>query len=36
VKPHWEKAIQGTIILLAVVAQGVRTKRTIQRTSLSP
>jgi rhamnose transport system permease protein len=27
VKPHWEKAIQGAIILLAVVADGVRTRK---------
>lgn len=30
VKPYWEKAIQGTIILLAVVADGVRTRRQAQ------
>jgi len=29
VKPHWEKAIQGSIILLAVVADGVRTRSTL-------
>jgi rhamnose transport system permease protein len=29
VKPYWEKAIQGTIILLAVVADGLRTKQHI-------
>lgn len=27
VEPYWEKAIQGAIILLAVVAEGLRTKR---------
>ncbi len=27
VKPYWEKAIQGTIILLAVVADGLRTQK---------
>lgn len=27
VKPYWEKAIQGTIILLAVVADGVRQRK---------
>jgi len=28
VEPYWEKAIQGAIILLAVVADGVRSRRT--------
>jgi len=28
VEPYWEKAIQGVIILLAVVADGVRSRRT--------
>jgi rhamnose transport system permease protein len=27
VKPHWERAIQGAIILLAVVADGIRRRR---------
>ena len=27
VESYWEKAIQGMIILLAVVADGIRTKR---------
>jgi rhamnose transport system permease protein len=27
VKPHWERAIQGAIILLAVVADGLRSRR---------
>lgn len=27
VRPYWEKAIQGTIILLAVVSDGIRTRR---------
>lgn len=27
VKPYWEKAIQGAIILLAVVADGLRTRK---------
>ncbi|MBI1176638.1 ABC transporter permease [bacterium] len=27
VKPYWEKAIQGTIILVAIVADGVRSKK---------
>ena len=27
VAPYWEKAIQGAIILLAVVADGVRARR---------
>jgi ABC-type sugar transport system ATPase subunit/ribose/xylose/arabinose/galactoside ABC-type transport system permease subunit len=27
VKPHWEKAVQGAIILLAVVTEGIRRRR---------
>jgi rhamnose transport system permease protein len=26
IEPYWEKAIQGAIILLAVVADGLRTR----------
>ena len=29
VKPHWERAIQGTIIVLAVIADGFRNRKTI-------
>ncbi|MEY2409512.1 MAG: rhamnose transport system permease protein [Verrucomicrobiota bacterium] len=29
VKPHWEKAIQGAIILLAIVANGLRTTKSL-------
>src|SRR3954465_5543675 len=29
VKPHWERAIQGTIIVLAVVADGFRNRKAI-------
>jgi rhamnose transport system permease protein len=29
VKPHWERAIQGTIILLAVVADGLRNRKLV-------
>lgn len=29
VKPHWERAIQGAIIVLAVVADGVRNRRLV-------
>jgi rhamnose transport system permease protein len=28
IEAYWEKAIQGAIILLAVVADGVRSRRT--------
>ena len=28
VQAYWEKAIQGLVILLAVVADGLRTRRT--------
>jgi rhamnose transport system permease protein len=29
VKPHWERAIQGTIIVLAVIADGFRNRKAI-------
>jgi rhamnose transport system permease protein len=31
VEAYWEKAIQGTIILLAVVADGLRSRKNINR-----
>jgi ribose/xylose/arabinose/galactoside ABC-type transport system permease subunit len=29
VKPHWERAIQGTIIVFAVIADGFRNRKAI-------
>ena len=33
VKPYWDKAIQGTVLLLTVVADGIRSRRPLSRHS---